>query len=144
MEKNNSLEKLIYELQYLRSAAENVQQRIALINATITEVQLGISTLEGIRAEKSGQSILVPIGGGSYVRAKLDDSEKLIVGIGADIAVEKSVPYAKEDFQTRILELEQARMTLKKQLDEISTNISIIQREAQKLANQTRGEVNDV
>ena len=144
MQGNQDLEKLIYELQYLRGAAQNIQQRIGLINATIAETQVAISTLEGINNEESGSSMLMPIGGGSYVRAKLDDSEKLIVGIGADVAVEKTVAETKEEFQSRILEFEKARASLKQQLDNISANMNGIQREAQKLAQQTRGEAKNV
>ncbi|MFH0748604.1 MAG: prefoldin subunit alpha [Candidatus Bathyarchaeota archaeon] len=144
MQSNEALEKLIYELQYLRGAAENIQQRIELINASLTEIQVAISTLDGMGSEVSGSSMLVPIGGGSYIRAKLDDPEKLLVGIGADVIVEKTVPKAKEDLQGRSLELEKARAAFKQQFNEVSMNINKIQREAQKIAEQVRGEAKNV
>ena len=51
---------------------------------------------------------------------------------------------AKEEFQSRILEFEKARASLKQQFDNISTNMNQIQREVQKLAQQTRGEAKNV
>ena len=144
MQSNKALEKLIYEIQALRGVAESVQQRIGLLNATITEVQLAISTLEGVSEEGSSSSMLVPIGGGSYLRATLESSDKLIVGVGADVAVEKTIAECKEDFQSRILELENFRTSLKQQFDEISTKMSGLQREAQKVAQESRGETQNV
>lgn len=144
MQSDETLDELVYELQILRGFAENIQERIGLINATITELQLAISTLEGMNSEATGSSMLVPIGGGSYVRAKLEDSERLIVGVGADVAVEKTVGETKADFQSRILEFEKARTALQQQLDEASTKIDAVQREAQRVVQQLRGEVKDV
>ncbi len=136
MESQGTFEKLLYELQYLRDVAENFNERIELISATIREVQIATLTLEGISNEESGDSTLVPIGGGSYIRAKLDDREKVIISVGADIAVEKAVKEVKEDFQTRILELEKARTSIQQQLEEISTKMSGLQREIQKITQQ--------
>ena len=143
MSGDEALEELIYELQYLRSVVENIQQRVSLIDATLDELRAAISTIEGIVNEESACSMLVPIGGGSYIRARLEDSEKLIVGVGADVALEKTVDGAKEDFQSRILELEKVRVSLQQQASEISTQMSTIQREAQKMA-QARGEAKNV
>lgn len=144
MSGDEALEELIYELQYLREVSGNIQQRMGLVNATLDELQMAISTLEGIGSEGAGSAILVPVGGGSYVRAKLDDSERLIVGVGADVAVERTIAEAKEDFQSRILEFEKARASLQQQLNEVSTKMSEVQREAQKVAEQRRGEAKNV
>ena len=143
MQSDNKFGELVYELQFLRGVGESIQQRIGLINSTIAELQLAISTLEGISNEEPGVSMLVPIGGGSYVRAKLDDKEKLIIGIGADIAVEKNISTAKDDFQTRIIELEKVRLSLRQQLEETSLKTEEIQREIQKIS-KTSGEAEDV
>jgi prefoldin alpha subunit len=79
---------------------------------------------------------LVPIGGGSYIKSKLEDSEKLIVGIGANIAVEKNFGEAQEDFQARLLRLEQVRNSLQKQLEELGTKITNTRTNFQTLSEQ--------
>jgi hypothetical protein len=81
MANQENFEKLVYEFQYLRGVSDSIQQRIEMINATVGEIQIATATLEGISGEKPGSSMLVPIGGGSYVWAKLDDHEKIIVGV---------------------------------------------------------------
>lgn len=144
MASQETFEKLVYEFQYLRGFSDSIQQRIEMINATVGEIQIATATLEGIGNEEPGSSMLVPIGGGSYVWAKLDNREKIIVGVGADVAVEKTIAAAKEDFQARILELEKAQTVLQKQFDEISTKMNGLQREIQKITQQPSGKTEDV
>lgn len=136
MQRDETLDKLVYELQILRGFAESIQQRIGYVNAAVAELQLATSTLEGISSEESDDTLLMPIGGGSYIRAKLIDREKLVVGIGGDIAMEKTVAEAKEDFKTRILELEKARTSLQQQLEEASARMDGVQRELRKITQQ--------
>lgn len=130
------LRRLVMELQILQETADNIQQRIGLTYAAINELQIAHNTLKGIKKEKNGSSLLIPIGGGSYVKGKLEDSEKLIVGIGANVAVEKNIGEAQEAFQTRLLRLEKVRDSLQKQLEEIVTKITNTRTHFQTLSEQ--------
>lgn len=130
------LRRLVVELQILQETAESIQSRIGLTNAAINEVQIAYNTLEGIKKEKRGSSLLIPIGGGSYVKSKLDDSNTLIVGIGANVAVEKNVDEAQEAFQTRLVRFEKVRNSLQQQLEEIATKITNTRTQFQTLSEQ--------
>ncbi len=143
MGSDEGVNRLVYELQVLRGFGEDVQQRIGFVNAAIAELQMAAATLDGLSADVD--ELLVPIGGGSYVRAKILDRERLIVGVGSDVAVDKSVSEAKADFNARVLELEKARTSLQSQLDEASARADVVQRELRKLTQpeQTGGESAD-
>ena len=130
------LRRLIMELQILQETSDAIQQRISLTYSAMNELQVAYNTLEGIKKEKKGSSLLVPIGGGSYIKSNLEDSEKLIVGIGANIAVEKNFGEAQKVFQTRLLRLEQARDSLQKQFEEIATKITNTRTNFQTLSEQ--------
>ena len=130
--------RLIYELQILQETTDKLQTRIGLTNAAINELQIGYSTLEGIKKEQKAASLLVPIGGGSYVKSKLVDSEKLIVGIGANVAVEKTISEAQEIFQLRLDRLEKVRNSLQQQLEEVATKITQIRTQLQTLSEQSQ------
>jgi prefoldin alpha subunit len=144
MQRDESLEKLIYEFQFLRGMNESVQQRITLVNSAIMELNMANSTLDGVGNKDEEDSVLMPIGGGSYIRAKIDDRDKIIVGVGANVAVEKTVDQAKEDFQTRILELEKVRASLQTQLDESLSKADRLQREIRRITQQARGDAQNV
>ena len=115
--------KIAAELRLLESTAEAVQSRINFVNAALTELNLAKMNLEGLEKEKIETSLLVPIGGGSYIKAKIESTEKIVVGIGAGVAVEKTFNEAKEILSKRIEELEKLYGRLQQQLTQISQKI---------------------
>ena len=144
MQRDESLDKLVYELQILRGMSESIQQRISLVHSALMELNMATSTLEGITNEEDADSMLIPIGGGSYIRGKIDDRKNIIVGVGANVAVEKTVEEAKNDFQSRILELDKVRTSLQTQLDESITKADGLQREIRRLTQRARGDIPNV
>ena len=107
------------ESRYLEETVNDIQSRINMTNAALAELKVSSLTLEGLEKEKKGTQLFVPIGGGSYVKAKLETSKKMVVGVGADVAVEKSVKEAKEELETRIAEFEKTRQGLGQQLNQV-------------------------
>ncbi len=103
----------------MEETANELQSRINLTNAALTELRVSSMTLDGLEKEKQGAQLFVPIGGGSYVKAKLESSEKVVVGIGADVAVERTVKEAKEELEARIAELQKTREALAQQLNQV-------------------------
>ncbi len=124
------LRRIIAEVRFLEDVAEALRSRINVINAALTERILSSRTLEGLEKEKENVSLFVPIGGGSYIMAKLESVEKVIVGIGAGVAVEKTLNEAKEILSKRIEELEKLRMALQQQLSQV---IEKVQEDREKL-----------
>ena len=94
-----------------------------MTNAAITELRVSSMTLEGLEKEKKGSQLFVPIGGGSYVKAKLVTAKKVVVSIGADVAVERTFKDAKEELETHIAELEKTREALGQQFNQVVERI---------------------
>ncbi|MFQ5999700.1 MAG: prefoldin subunit alpha [Candidatus Bathyarchaeia archaeon] len=114
-----TLRRLMVELRILEGTAEALQSRVNLVNAALTELRFASMTLEGLEKEKKDAQLFVPIGGGSYIKAKLESSDKVIVGIGADVAVERTMKVAKENLGNRIAELEKTRTSLGQQFAQV-------------------------
>jgi prefoldin alpha subunit len=77
-----------------------------------------------LEKEKADTELLVPIGGSSYVKAKLENTDKLIVGIGAGVSVEKTLPETKDIIKRRLEELEKARLSLQTQFGQVVDKIN--------------------
>ena len=107
------------ESRYLEETVNELQSRSSMINSAINELRISNVTLEGLKNEKKGSQLFVPIGGGSYVKAKLITAKKVVVGIGADIAVEKTVKETKVDLAARIADMEKTREALGQQLNQV-------------------------
>ena len=116
--------KLTVELRFLEQTAETIQSRLNMINAVITDLTYSSMTLEDLGKEKEDAELLVPIGGSSYVKARLGNTDKLIVGIGAGVSVEKALPEAKEVVKKRLEDLDKARMLLQQQFSQVVDKIN--------------------
>jgi len=115
--------RLVVELRILEGTAEALQSRINLVNAALAELSVANMTLEGLEAEKKEASLVVPIGGGSYIEATLRGADKVIVGVGAGVAIEKTIKEAKENLENRLSNLEKTRTSLHQQLTQVVDKI---------------------
>ena len=118
-----TLRRLAVELRILEGSANAIQSRINLVNAALAELRIAHVTLEGMEKEKEETSLFVPIGGGSYVKAKLESTETVTVGIGAGVAIERTIKEARENLENRIADLEKTRTTLQQQLTQVLEKI---------------------
>ena len=115
--------RLAVELRILEGTVETIQSRINIVNSALTELSIANMTLEGIEKEKQNSSLLVPIGGGSYIKAKLENADTVIVGIGAGVATERTINEAKENIGKRIADVEKTRAVLQQQLAQVIQRI---------------------
>lgn len=127
------IRKSIVELQILEKTLESLQARIGLVNASINELHMANATLDGLKKEKKGLTILVPIGGSSYLKAKVDDPETLITGIGANVASEKTVVKVQESLKTRILDLEKVANNLQQHLNQTISRLDAVKNRVQEM-----------
>jgi prefoldin alpha subunit len=118
------LRKLSVEMRFLEQTAETLQQRLSMLNAAITDLSYAKMTLDGVEKEKENSDLLVPIGGGSYVKMKLANSEKVVVSIGAGVSVEKQLPEAKAMLKERLDELEKSMVSAQQQFAQIADRIN--------------------
>ena len=115
---------LSMQLRYFEQTAESLQQRLGMLNAALTDLSYANMTLESVETEKENAEMLVPIGGSSYMRVKLADPNKVVVGMGSGVSVEKNLPEAKAIVKERLEELERTRQQAQQQLSQIVDRIN--------------------
>jgi len=118
------LRKLSVELRLLEQTAESLQQRINMMNAAQTDLAYANMTLDGIKDEKDNAELLVPIGGSSYINVKLANVDKVVVGMGAGVSVEKTLPEAKKIVNDRLSELQKTMVSAQQQFGQIVDRIN--------------------
>ena len=115
--------RLLVELRILEGTAETLQARLNLVSTALTELNFAKMTLEGVEKETPEASMFVPIGGGSFIKAKLESTDKVIVGAGAGVSIERTMAEAKQTVQNRVSELEKTRVSLQQQLVQVVDRI---------------------
>jgi prefoldin alpha subunit len=114
---------LLVDLRLLEGSARVIQARLEVVVDAINDVGVAHTTLDGMKAVTQGSEVLVPVGGGSFVRASLTDVEKIIMGVGAGVAVEKPIDESITELKSRLDELERARNALQEQLTQTAVRI---------------------
>ena len=118
------LRRLSMEMRYLEQTADALQQRISMVNAALTDINYANMTLDGIEQEKENSEMLIPIGGSSYVKVKLADTNKVIIGMGSGVSVEKTLPEAKVTLKERLDELEKTMHSAQQQFSQVAERIN--------------------
>jgi prefoldin alpha subunit len=125
-------------MRYLEQTADTLQQRIGMVNAAITDLTYANMTLDGIATEKENAELLVPIGGNTYVKAKIADTNKIIVGMGSGVSVEKTLPDAKVTLKERLDELEKTMNAAQQQFSQVAERINSGRARLESMLSQAR------
>jgi len=138
--KEEELRKLSVEMRLLEQTAETYQSRINMLSAAMTDLTYANITLEGVEKERENAELLVPIGGSSYVRVKLANPDKVVVGMGAGVSIEKTLPEAKSTLKERLDELEKSMRSAQQQFAQIAERINTGRNRLEKLLATLREE----
>lgn len=137
-EAEQELRRLDVEIRLLEQTADALEARINMINAVQTDSGYASTTLETLQKEESNAELLVPIGGNSYVRARLENIDHVIVGIGSGVSVEKTLLEAKETIKKRLEEMTTARNSFQTQFTQVAMKIEEDKRKLEEILSQLR------
>ncbi len=107
-ERRPERERLAAEYTLLSQLLEDVRRRIDLLNAGLNEVALAKRALEELQKLSEGEEMLVPVGAGIYVRARLASKSSVLMTIGASIMVERTLEEAQKAVEAREQEIRDA------------------------------------
>ena len=120
---DEDFQRSLVQLRVYEGSARALQARLEIVNAAMNEFSLASTTLEGVKTQKADEDALIPVGGGSYVRVRLSDISKIVMGIGAGVALEKPIEDSIKEIKERIADLDKARTSLQEQLSQALTRI---------------------
>jgi prefoldin alpha subunit len=80
----------------LQQHLANIEDQLGYLRALTQEFQRSRATLEALKEMKAGDEVLLPLGGGNFVRASLAQKDKVISGIGAGYSVEGPIDDAMQ------------------------------------------------
>ena len=100
-------QQLLYQMQMLESFfAELTQKENTLVNI-LRDTKNAIDSLKELGNNKDANTLL-PIGMGTFVKSKISSEDKIVLNIGAGVAMEKDKDSAINFLESRIKEIEVA------------------------------------
>ena len=112
------------EVRSLLAQAEYLRNQIDAVNAVIDDLYASLEVLDFIAKEGAGKTVLVPIGAGNLIKAKIEDTSTVITSVGGRLSLEVPTEEAKKAIESRIAALEQVRLTLLRKLEEINRKVN--------------------
>ena len=128
MTKEEELQKNMTLIEYYKEQLKTLEYQFSLIQTTIADQTRAKITLEQLNGVKDESELLLPIGGGAFINAKIMNSSKILYDVGEGIVVEKSIDDAIGKVDSRIKELQQTE-------EKISTMAQQIQNELNNTSN---------
>ena len=135
--REEELAALVADARRLEALHGLLRELVARAEAYLAELRLAGSTLEGISGQE-GAEVLVPIGAGSFVWARVERVDKVMVGVGADVVVEMDIERAKEVVGERMAEAEKALNEYVRRLAEVERALAAYRERMRELVEEGR------
>jgi len=100
-------EQLMQQMQMLETYFSDLSQRESTFVNILREATASIQSIQSLSKNPESET-LVPIGMGTYVPTNISSTSKIVMNIGAGVAVEKDFPSAINYLEARIKEIEVA------------------------------------
>ena len=128
---------LVAEVRLLETYYQEVTNRQQAVSAALLDTRAALEALDALsKSEKN--NLLVPLGAGSLIFATAEPLDKIIVSVGAGVAIEKSLESAKSFLQTRRQDLEKAVSSLDSQRKEIGSRLDVGRATIQRITGASR------
>lgn len=117
---------MVQQGKALEAYMNDVMSRQLTVSRLVEEARLASTTIQNISSESDVET-LMPVGIGVYVKTSVPPIKKLLVNLGAGVAVEKSREDALNYVEARIKEYEVAGRQLEAQRQDIEMRMQQVQ-----------------
>lgn len=121
------------ELRELALRGESVRSQLNALEAQreyvqelVAEARRALSALEHLAGAKDGDEVLLPLGGGAFVKGRLVNEGRAIASLGAGIHAELPVADARDRMRARVETLDGASQTLGKDVARLGDEMARI------------------
>ncbi|MBD3397867.1 prefoldin subunit alpha [Candidatus Micrarchaeota archaeon] len=121
-------EEILANARMYSQQKQAVERELEKLMVSLMELNNSIATIKGLE-EREG---LVPIGGGAFVKAKLE-GEKVLVPIGSGYTKEYSIKDASEEVSKRIELTEKAVKRMRDELSKVDKEMAKLEQEFRKI-----------
>jgi prefoldin alpha subunit len=132
--KEKKLQKLYSQFQVLDQNIKQIQQQAQTLNTQLVELVSATQSLEELKNVKPGTEILVPISAGVYAKAEIKDSKNMLVNVGANTNVKKSVSDTKKIIEIQVEEMKKLQKQMLGELNQLTTQAGMIENEMNRIS----------
>ena len=126
-------QQLLYQMQMLESFFAELTQRENTLMNVLRDTKSAIDSLKEMN-EKKEYNTLTPLGMGTFVKSKISSEDKIVLNVGAGVAMEKDRDSAINFLESRIKEIEVALQESMSQKQNIAAQLEAGKAEMNRMA----------
>jgi len=130
---SNEVKQKYMELQLIQRQVQQIQQQIQALEAQSGEMDVVMQALDDFSVAKPGSDSFVTLTPGLFVKAKLEQTDSMLLNVGGGAVVQKSIPEAKNIISGQTVELSKLQQELTEQLQKLAGRAEKLQEELRKL-----------
>lgn len=113
------LRELMLHGEQLRQQIGAIEQQRDLLADLAAEARRSLASIDALATAKDGDEVLVPLGAGAFVHARLAGAGRALASLGAGLHAEMPVEAARERLQARVESIDQAAGQLTRDLQRV-------------------------
>ena len=137
-EQQKEMQQKYMQLQMMQQQLKQLQQQIQQFEQQIAELNNLSQSLDDFKKLKLGSDTLVPISSGIFAKASLKYNEGLLVNVGANTIVKKSVSDTKKLVEKQTDEVKKLQEQMLEQLQKAAAAAESSEKELQKLVEKSQ------
>ena len=130
-------QQMLQQMQMLENMYAELSQKENSIKNIIRDADSAIKSIQEIKVNPDSET-LVPVGMGTFIKTKIVPNEKIVVNVGAGVAIEKDPDSALSYLESKIKELEVAFQETSSQRQQIAANLEQGKQQMQQIMQQSQ------
>jgi prefoldin alpha subunit len=132
-EQHKKLQEKYLELQLVDQQMKQLQKQVEAVEKQVGEIEEVNQSLDELAKSKTGSEMWVPISNGIFLKAKLEDNQKLGVNVGGNTVVTKDIPSTKKMLEEQAVEMRKFQEEMVGQFQKMAERAAELQSELQDL-----------
>ena len=130
------LQRKYLQLQLYKHQLNTLVEQKNSIESRVEELRMTIHALEGLEKIKKGDEMWSSVGSNAFVMSDIKDTDNVLINIGAGVVIKNTRKRSAEILQSRLNEMEEVNMSLMAEIIKYSEEVSRLEPEVQRLAQQ--------
>lgn len=132
--KKQDLQKFVVEYQLVDQQIKVLQQQLVLLEQQATETAALIDNLESLKNVKARTKAFAQLGPGMSVETTVNEPSHVLVNVGANTIVKKTLPEAQNMLHTQIEEIKKITEKMHAEIQRLLGHAQQLRHEIQKVS----------
>ncbi|MFC2153898.1 prefoldin subunit alpha [Candidatus Altiarchaeota archaeon] len=125
------LQSIMVQIEDQKAQHGQLARQAQILEEGLAEINATREAIKSVKEQKPGTNILVPLGSGSFLKGTLADNKTLLLGIGAGVTIEKSLPEADKFLEEKNKEMVKTLEKIRTDLENVGKTITALNQHAE-------------